>query len=100
MQAQSKTFSCGKTVVLGALYDTIEQLKWKLLSANSDAGILMAAERKSDMPFLIRVCPMQKDEVEITVELASGAFSDKDFPEQNAAFLLDALSQVIENALI
>lgn len=99
MQAQSKTFACGKAVALGALYDAIEKLKWKLLSANSEAGILMAAERKADMPFLIRVCPIQGDEVEVTVELASGTFSDRDSPEESAGRLLRALTLIIEEAL-
>jgi len=98
MQAQSRRYVCGKFMVMGALYDTLEKLKWKLLSANSDAGILMVAERKVDMPFLIRVCPIQADEVEVIMELASGTFSDRDSPEENVALLFETLTHIIENA--
>lgn len=99
MQVQYRKYGCGKLMVLGALYDTIEKLKWKLLSANSDAGIVMAAERKTGMPFLIRICPEQGGQVEVTIELASGAFTDSDAPEINAADLLETLTHIIEDAL-
>ncbi|NPV92742.1 MAG: hypothetical protein HPY50_18395 [Firmicutes bacterium] len=85
-------------MVLGALYDSFEKLQWKLLSANPDAGILMASERKTGMLFLIRVCPDQGEQV-ITVELATGIFSSRDSPEKEAAGLLETLTQIIEDAL-
>lgn len=99
MQAQSKVFACGKVMALGALYDTIERLKWKLLSANSDAGILMIAERKTGMTFLIRVCSELDEQVEVTLELASCAFNDKNSPDEYARSLFATLSQIIEDAL-
>lgn len=99
MQAQSRIFACGKAMVLGALYDAIERLNWKLLSANSETGILMTAERKSGMPFLIRVCLEQDEQVKVTLELASGTFNDRDSPEENAESLFTALTHIIEDAL-
>ena len=99
MQAQSKVFVCGKVMVLGALYDAVEKLKWKLLSSNSDTGILMIEERRDGMLFLVRVCPKEHEIVKITVELASGVFPGKDSPAEAAACLLEMLKQIIEDAL-
>lgn len=99
MQAQRKVFACEKTIALGALYDTADKLRWKLLSANSETGILMVTERKAGIPFLIRVCPEANETVEVTVELASGVFSDRDLEEEAAVDLLKTLSQIIEDAL-
>ena len=99
MQTQSKVFACGKVMALGAMYDTVEKLKWKLVSANSDAGILMTAVKETGMPFLVRVFPKQGQQIEVTVELASGTFSDRDSPTEAAAIFLEALTQIIEDAL-
>jgi hypothetical protein len=99
MQALSKVLACEKAIVLGGLYDTIEKLKWKLLSANSNTGIIVVAERSAGMPFLIRVCSQGTRKVEVTVELASGVFSDRDSPEDAAAVLLETLTRIIGDAL-
>ncbi len=99
MQTQVKVFACGRAIVLGALYDTTEKLKWKLQSVNSDTGILVVAERRAGMPFLVRVFPAENEKVEVTVELASGVFSDRDSPEEAAVCFLETLTQIIEDAL-
>jgi|GEM_PF-3934758 len=99
MQALRKVLACEKEIVLGALYDTVEKLKWKLLSANSDTGIIVVAERSAGMPFLVRVGWEENGMVEITVELASGVFSDRDSPEDAAAVLLETLARIIGDAL-
>jgi hypothetical protein len=99
MQAHSKVFSCEKVLVLGALYDTVEKLKWNLLSANSESGILMTTAKETQMPFLVRVLPKQGKQLEVTVELASGAFSERDHPDETAEHLLKTLALIIEDAL-
>jgi hypothetical protein len=99
MQAYSRVFTCGKIMVLGALYDTVEKLKWDLLSANSETGILMTATRETEMPFLVRVLPKQGEQLEVTVELASGAFSNRNSPEKEAERLLQTLALIIEDAI-
>ena len=99
MQALRKVFFCGKAMALGALYDTAERLGWKLLSSNSDTGILMIEKRLEGMPFLVRVCPKGHETVEVTVELASGVFSGRDSPATAAACLLETLTQIVEDAL-
>lgn len=99
MRAQRKAFSCAKAMVLGALYDTAERLKWKLLSANSDTGIFVVAERSAGVHFLVRVIPGESRQFEITVELTSGVFSNRNSPEDAAACFLETLTQIIEDAL-
>jgi hypothetical protein len=86
-------------MVLGALYDALEKLNWKLISTNSETGILIAAERKTSMPFLIRVNIEQADLAEVTVELASAMFAGGNLAEKESARLLETLTQIIENAL-
>ncbi len=99
MQAQSKVFACGKAMALGALYDTVERLRWKLLSADSDAGVLAVAEQKTGVPFLIRVCTERDERTIVTIEPAAGTFSSKASPGANAGILLDILTSIIEDAL-
>lgn len=99
MQTQSKAFACGKAVALGALYDAIEKLRWKLLSANSDTGVLVTEERKTGTLYLIRILPEQGGHVEVTMELASGTLNNRDSPEENARSLIAVLTHIIEAAL-
>lgn len=99
MQAQRMIFDCDKAVALGALYDATENLKWRLLSANSETGILVIEEQRAGTPFLVRVCQKKSDMTEVTVELASGVFSGRDSPGEAAEFLLKKVAQIIANAL-
>ena len=98
MQAQSKGCACEKAMILGALYDAIERLKWELMSVNSDAGILMVAAGETEMPLLVRVLCKQEEQIVVTVEFASGAFPGSS-PETMAKRLLDTLSEIIKDAL-
>jgi hypothetical protein len=99
MQAQRMIFDCDKAVALGALYDATDNLKWRLLSANSETGILVVEERRAGTPFLVRACQKDRDMTEVTVELASGVFSGRDSPGVAAALLLEKVAQIIGNAL-
>jgi len=98
VRVQVKRFMCDKHLVLGALYDVVEKLHWTLISANSEEGILIVAERVTKMLFLIRVNREEAGHTEITMELASGTF-DGVQPEKEASCLLDMLTQIIDNAL-
>lgn len=99
MQTQRRYYACGRNMVLGALYDAFEKLNWKLISANSDAGILIAAERKTNMSLLIRVNTEQTDLAEVTVELASAVFAGGNLAEKESVRLVETLTQIIEDAL-
>jgi hypothetical protein len=99
MQALRQRFLCARYIVLGALYDTVERLRWKLVSANSDAGILMTTQPRTGLPFLIRVDWEQAGQTVVTVELASGACSDRDSPGESAALLLETLAQIVAEAI-
>jgi hypothetical protein len=99
MQAQRKDFICRKTIVLGALYDAVDKLKWRLLSSNSETGMVTVIARETGILLLVTVSPKHKEQVEVTVELAPGALSGKDSPEEAAARLLKTLSLIIEDAL-
>lgn len=99
MQAFTRDFACAKCIVLGALYDTLDQLRWRLISANSDNGILTAAPPRTRRLFLVRVQPMPGDRTEVIVELASGASPGHELPEKSAEALLETLTQIINGAL-
>ncbi|HEX3010546.1 MAG TPA: hypothetical protein VHQ70_00725 [Syntrophomonadaceae bacterium] len=99
MQTQRRYYACGRNMVLGALYDAFEKLNWKLISANSDAGILIAADRKTNTSLLIRVNTEQADLAEVTVELASAVFAGGNLAEKESVRLLETLTQIIEYAL-
>lgn len=99
MQTQSRHYACGKNMALGALYDAFEKLNWKLISANSDAGILIAAERRANIPFLIRVQSEQAEQTEVTMDLASGTFSNGVMPGKEAEVFLETLTSIIEDAV-
>lgn len=75
MNIESREYAYPKPLLLSALYDTFDKLGWKLLSANSDAGLLMTSERKTGVHFIIRVYPKQGNQmaVEVSLELDSGA---------------------------
>jgi hypothetical protein len=99
MQTQSRHYECEKPVALGALYDALEKLKWKLISANSDAGILIVSEPAVHIPFVVRVCPSGPWDMEVTIELASGAFFEMGLPEQCAKRLLQTITEMIDRAI-
>lgn len=50
MQEQHRRYSCTKALALGSLYDALEQMKWVLVSANSDDGIVVIREPTAGIP--------------------------------------------------
>lgn len=98
MEVRQRRYPCSKPLALASLYDTLEELKWRLISANSDAVILIALDRKTSVGFLIRVFMEKKDEVAVTVEPAS-ACPDREQADFSALCLLEALDGMIQSAL-
>jgi hypothetical protein len=99
MQAFTRGFACDKCIVLGALYDTLDRLRWELVSANSDEGILMAAPPGTGLLFLVRVQPGQAGGSEVSVAPASGVPRGSDLSGKAAETLLETLRQIINGAL-
>ncbi len=98
MEIRQRRYPCSKPLALASLYDTLEKLKWRLISSNSDAGILIALDRKTAAQFLIRVSAEQRDEVAVTVEQASVCPNRKQ-ADLSALGLLEALDEMIRSAL-
>jgi hypothetical protein len=82
-------------LALGSLYDALEQLKWTLVSANSDDGILFVREPTTGIPFVIRVCQKGSQTMELSAALASGEFSGRSLPEECMARLLQTLDAIL-----
>ena len=99
MAGPCRRYDCAKPLVLGALYDALEALQWKLVFADSAAGLLIASEYKTGLPFLVRIGAGQGDGVKVTVECASGVHAGKEQTESAARCLLQTLDNVIEKAL-
>lgn len=95
MQEQHRRYGCTRPLALGSLYDALEQMKWTLVSANSDDGILYVREPTASIPFIIRVCPDVGPTVELSAALASGEFSGWSLPEESMARLLGTLDAIL-----
>lgn len=95
MKDQHRRYGCSKPLVLGSLYDVMEKTKWKLVSANSDDGILLVQEPTAGIPFVIRVCPGTGQTVELSVLLASGEFTGRSLTEESINHLLQALDAIL-----
>jgi len=95
MKDQCRRYGCSKPLVLGSLYDVLEQTKWKLVSANSDDGILLIQEPTAGIPFVIRVRPCTGQTVELSATLASGEFSGWSLTEESINRLLQTLDAIL-----
>lgn len=95
MKDQRRCYRCSKPLVLGSLYDVMEKTKWKLISANSDEGILLVQEPSAGIRFVIHVCPGAAQTVELSVMLASGEFSGWSMTENSINRLLQALDVIL-----
>lgn len=95
MQEQRRRYGCAQPLLLGAMYDALEDLKWTLVSANSDDGILYIREPTAGVPFVIRVYPKGSQVMELTAALASGAFSGQRLPEESMTRLLGTLEAIL-----
>jgi hypothetical protein len=95
MQEQRRRYGCTKVLVLGSLYDALEQMKWLLVSANSDDGIVVIQEPTMGISYVIRVCPDGKQTVELYAALASGEFAGKSLPEEIMNCLMQTLDEIL-----
>jgi hypothetical protein len=95
MREQRRRYGCAQPLLLGAIYDVLEDLKWTLVSANSDDGILYIREPSAGIPFVIRLSPQGNRVVELSAVLASGAFSGRSLPEESITRFLGMLEAIL-----
>jgi hypothetical protein len=99
VQVRNRCYTCGKLMILSALYDTFEKLGWKLLSADSETGIINVLDRKTGEKYLIRVQPEQAKNVDILIEPEPHSHSGRDSPEEAVGQLFDTMERIIRDAL-
>jgi hypothetical protein len=99
VQIRNRCYTCGKLMLLSALYDTFEKLGWKLLSTDSETGIINVLDRKTGEKYLIRVQPERMKNVDVIIKLEPGSHSGRDSPEEAVGQLFDTMEQIIRDAL-